>query len=301
MGARADYALAWFNLGVLYDRMGPGHVLASQGALARAFALDSSLRERKRQLTIDARVYRSGLDLSKPLPPRWSFAGVQRLTPAASAGLLAVLIVAVGLARGAAQGGSREIATSWLEPVSARFQRLPGIGRVRSPAWAVGATVIVFLLPQFRNAVGRVTEMVTFGLGVLLIAACVVGARVVMASRAGVVATHQSWGPGILFGIGTGAAGMPWAPLPAVEVAEDNRRVHRAAPAMLAVLGLVLFLEAVIFHLPLTRSLAVAVLIMAASVLVPVHPMDGKVLAKEGALLGAGIVGASALLILGIV
>ena len=73
VGARPDYALGWFNLGVVHSRMGPARVLESQGALARAFELDPALRDRRRTLTIDARTYRTGLDLSKPLPPRWSF------------------------------------------------------------------------------------------------------------------------------------------------------------------------------------------------------------------------------------
>jgi len=35
IGANPDYALGWFNLGVLQSRMGPSRLLASQGALAR--------------------------------------------------------------------------------------------------------------------------------------------------------------------------------------------------------------------------------------------------------------------------
>jgi len=88
--------------------------------------------------------------------------------------------------------------------------------------------------------------------------------------------------------------------LPAVEATGDDRRVHWAAPVLLAVLGLVPLVEASWSGVPLTRSLAVAALIMAASVLVPVSPMDGKALEKEGALLGVGIV-VAVLLVLGIV
>src|SRR5262249_4441767 len=37
VGADEGYALGWFNLGVVLAGMGPAHLLASQGALARAF------------------------------------------------------------------------------------------------------------------------------------------------------------------------------------------------------------------------------------------------------------------------
>ncbi|HXZ72610.1 MAG TPA: hypothetical protein VEH31_17310, partial [Streptosporangiaceae bacterium] len=69
VGARPDYALGWFNLGVLYAQMGSAHLLASQGAFGQALTLNAALRQRDRRLTIDANVYRTGLDLSKPLPP----------------------------------------------------------------------------------------------------------------------------------------------------------------------------------------------------------------------------------------
>ena len=38
-GASPDYALGWFNLGVLESRLGPSHLLASQGAFAAAYSL----------------------------------------------------------------------------------------------------------------------------------------------------------------------------------------------------------------------------------------------------------------------
>jgi tetratricopeptide (TPR) repeat protein len=72
VGASPDYALGWFNLGDVESQLGPAHLLASQGAFARAYSLDPALQERQHEMTIDASVYRTALDLSKPLPPRWS-------------------------------------------------------------------------------------------------------------------------------------------------------------------------------------------------------------------------------------
>jgi hypothetical protein len=40
---------------------------------------------------------------------------------------------------------------------------------------------------------------------------------------------------------------------------------------------------------------------MAASVLVPIAPLDGKEIGKGGALVGAGVVGAGVLVVLGLV
>ena len=83
-GASPAYALGWFNLGVLESGLGPSHLLASQGAFAAAYSLDPALKDRRAEMTIDARVYRTALDLSKPLPPRRSISQLQ--TTSASRG-----------------------------------------------------------------------------------------------------------------------------------------------------------------------------------------------------------------------
>jgi cellulose synthase operon protein C len=120
IGASPGYALGWFNLGVLEGRRGPLHLLASQGAFAKAFALDATLKDRRHDLTIDASVYRTALDLSKPLPPQWSLAETQKAVPVAAVGLLAVLLLAVGLARASSPGGT-DLTTQWLEPLGERL------------------------------------------------------------------------------------------------------------------------------------------------------------------------------------
>jgi Zn-dependent protease len=53
-------------------------------------------------------------------------------------------------------------------------------------------------------------------------------------------------------------------------------------------------------HTPLLQSLAVAALIMAASALLPIGPLDGAHVGKKGVLASAGIVGAALLVGLGI-
>ena len=284
VGARPDYALGGFNLGVVYSGMGPARVLASQGSLARAFELDPALRDRRRVLRIDAQVYRTGLDLSKPLPPGWSFAQLQQRALVPSAGLLAVLVLGLGLARVAGSGTRIEFAQGWLESAAQRLERLPLVNRLRNPWWALAVTVLVFSLPVLLHARGRVVDTGASAMGV----------------RTGLTIRNESWGPGVAFGIAT-AVVAPWAPLPVARTTDDAPRVHAAAPVTLALMGVVLFVQSAAFQVPLTRSLAQAALIMVASTLVPVGPLDGAKLGKTGLLAGAGVVGAAVLVGLGVV
>jgi tetratricopeptide (TPR) repeat protein len=99
LGAHEDYAIGWFNLGVVLERMGPSHVLSSQGALARAARIDTTFRGREHRLVLDDLPYFTGLDLSKPLPPDWRFAQVQRRAPVAVVGLVVILLVGLRLTR----------------------------------------------------------------------------------------------------------------------------------------------------------------------------------------------------------
>jgi hypothetical protein len=78
-------------------------------------------------------------------------------------------------------------------------------------------------------------------------------------------------------------------------------RVPAAAPVALALMSVVLFVGSAALQVPLTRSRAQAALIMVASTLVPVGPLDGAKLGKTGFPAGAGVVGAAVLAGLGIV
>ena len=299
IGADPTYALGWFNLGVLEGRLGPLHLPASQGAFAKAFALDPTLKDRRHDLTIDASVYRTALDLSKPLPPHWSLADTQKALPVATAGLLAALLLAVGLARSSSPGGT-DLAKQWLEPLGARLDGIRGLTRLRHPLWAVVATVVTFLLAYLRHA-GSPTEIAAYALGVLVLTGTAMYARVAIAVRANVATTQTSWWPGMAFGLGTGAIGLPWAPLPVVKTSTESTRVHLAAPLTLAALSGVLFVESAWLGVPLTQSLAVVALVMAGSTLLPIKPLDGANVGKAGIAAAAGVVGGAVLIALGII
>jgi tetratricopeptide (TPR) repeat protein len=247
VGASPDYALGWFNLGVLESKLGPSHLLASQGAFAVAYSLDPALKDRRHDMTIDAKVYRTALDLSKPLPPRWSFSQLPRPTPAAAAVLLAIVVLGLGLAKASWRGGST-IAEQWLDPMSERLQSVPLLQRLSHPAWALAATIATFLLAYLRRAADP-TEIVAYTSGVLILAAAAITARAALARSRGIEITQSSWPPALLLGLVTGAIGLPWAPLPVVQTdGKDNPRLHLAAPLTLAALSLMLFVEPAWLH-----------------------------------------------------
>jgi Tfp pilus assembly protein PilF len=300
VGANPSYALGWFNLGILESKLGPAHLTASQGALAKAYRLDPSLKDRRHQLTIDASVYRTALDLSKPLPPSWSFAQLQRPAPAAAAGLLTIVVLGFGLAKASGRGGAAA-AERWLDPISERLDSVPILARFRHPAFAVTATVIAFLPGHLRHA-ADFSESVLYLAGVLVLAGAGMGARAMLARLRGAELHQVSWMPGIAFGLVTGALGLPWAPLPVIRKDDDNDpKLHLAAPLTLSILSLALFLESAWLHTPITQSCAVAALIMAASTLLPVGPLDGAQVGKAGVMTGAGVVGGALLVGLGLI
>ena len=300
VGASPGYALGWFNLGVVESKLGPSRLLAAQGAFAVAYSLEPALQDRRHEMTIDASVYRTALDLSKPLPPRWSISQLQQPVPAAAAGLLALVMLGLGLARATGHGGS-VLAAQWLDPLSDRLQSAPLLRRLHHPGWSLAATAASFLLAHLRRAAG-LAEIVAYIAGVVVLALLAVGARVLLARRRHIAITHESWPPALAFGLITGAVGLPWAPLPVVRAdGKDSARLHLAAPITLAALSALLFVESVWLHTPLTESWAVAALIMSASTLLPVGPLDGAQLGKAGVLAAAGVVGGALLVGLGLI
>jgi tetratricopeptide (TPR) repeat protein len=301
VGANPSYALGWFNLGVVESWMGPSHVLGSQGALARSFELNPALVNRDRELTVDATTYHTGLDLSKPLPPDWSFAQLQRAAPTVSAGLLAVVLLALGLARSIGRSAGVDLAERWLTPATELMARLPVLGRLRAPAWALGVTVLVLSFSAIRHPGLGAQTIAAGAVGVTILVVAAMRARVVMALQAQSTATQESWGPGLVFALATAAVGAAWAPLPVVHHASPKpRRVHAAAPVTLAVLAAVLFVESAWLEVPVTHSWAVAALIMAASTLLPIDPLDGANFGKGGVVACLGVIAGAVLVALGL-
>ena len=138
-----------------------------------AYSLDPALQDRKHQMTIDASVYRTALDLSKPLPPRWSISPLQQPVPARAAALLALVILGLGLGRATGHGGSA-LAAQWLDPLSDRLKSAPLLRRLHHPGWSLAATAASFLFAYLRRG-GSLTEIVAYTAGVVVIAHLAVG------------------------------------------------------------------------------------------------------------------------------
>jgi tetratricopeptide (TPR) repeat protein len=296
--ARPEYALGWFNLGIVEGRRGPLHVLPSQGALGRAITLDEGFADQPHHTVLDTALYRTGLDVSKPIPAGWTFAGSQRTAPVVTLGLFAAVLAGIGLIslRDPAPGS----ATEWLETLGSRLGRLR-VGRaLRRPWWAVAATVAAFLLAFWRDALWPWTGVLYVACLLALMAAAMV-ARWLVARRRVTAVVHGTWSPGVLVGLVSGAFGAPIAPLPVVRAPVRDARVALAAPLTLAVLSLALLLEAALVHTPLTTTLCIAAFIMAGSVLLPVKPLDGSRAGAAGVAGAAGLLGAVLLLGLGLV
>lgn len=299
VGARPDYATGWFNLGVVESRRGPLHLVQAQGALARAFALNQTLRDHTRTLVLDEQVYRTGLDVSKPLPPGWSFQRVSRREPVAALGLLAAfgLVVASSSAAGSQTGQLKQ----WIEASAATLARPRLLGRRRHVAWAASATVLTFAVATAWSGSAGATALVAYLLGVSVLTGVVLLARRVVGQHLGVRLVQRTWPPSLLLGLATGGLGLPWAPLPYVRAPARAGRVYLAAPVSLAILTVLLLLEGAVWSTPLTQSLAVSAATMTASLLLPLGPLDGSAIARRGQLLvGLGAAASLLLLVLGL-
>ena len=99
VGADPRYALGWFNLGVALGHLGPLHYPASQGSLGRAGQLDPRLQHHPPVPVFDDVPYVNEPRPVEALPAHWTFADTQRQAPIAAAGLAAILLLGLGLAR----------------------------------------------------------------------------------------------------------------------------------------------------------------------------------------------------------
>ena len=302
VGVRAEYALAWFNLGVALERMGLRHALASEGAFGRAFREDPELRGSERTFVADDATYFTTLDLSKPLPAKWQFAATQERTPVAVAGLALALLFGLQFGRTALPPGIGGDAKRWLELGLDALKRLPSAFTSTAAGIAVAATVAVFLLPVLRSGDASLTSALLLGLGLLLLVVVVVRSRILVARRAGVILRQRGWPPGIAVGLGAAAAGLGWAPLPVVETDRPAPLVHWVGPISTGIAALVLLSLGVGLEAPTTKALGTAALVMTASLLTPIEPLDGGFVAKGPAGLAAGLalLGAAVFLLLGL-
>jgi hypothetical protein len=344
VGANPRYALGWFNLGVALSHLGPLHYPASQGSLGRAGQLDARFQHHPPAPVFDDVPYVTNLDLSKPLPAHWTFADDQRRAPIAAAGLAAILLLGLGLARALLPATVPGGAERWLAVLDTSMARLASVRWIRNPLLALAATVAVFIWPLHAQGTGGWVPVAAFVAGLLVLAAVAFEIRVLAARKGGLRARQETWLPGVVLGVVAAAGGLGWAPLPVARAAgedgestqaedhgsvgdeargqpaehEDNGdgpeleraesisravvNLHWAAPAILGALALIQLLLAAWLNVPITRALGAAALVMAASLLTPVKPLDGGTIAAtpSGALTIVALAGTAVLVLLGV-
>ncbi|HET9736964.1 MAG TPA: hypothetical protein VFP78_02500 [Solirubrobacteraceae bacterium] len=303
VGARDDYATGWFNLGVAEEDRSLPNPAAAEGAFGKAFALDERLRDRPRDPIADDAVYITQLDLSKPLPAEWSFNRTQERAPLVAGGFAVVFLLGLRLARGlAAQGAAANPAARMLDPARRWLDRLPGSLRFAPAAVAVAATIAIFVWPLVRAGGASLASVLLLAAGVGLLIAVAMRARQLVARGAGVELEQRTWGPAVAFGAVTAAVGVPWAPVPVARTRRPAPAVHWIGPILLAGAALVLLVLAAWLQVPVTRTLGAAALVMAASMLVPIEPLDGAAVANgTGTAVTLALVGTGVLMLVGLV
>ncbi len=319
VGAREDYALGWFNLGVALEERGLWHAIGAQGALGRAIRADGALRDREHELVADDEVYVTDLDLSKPLPPEWSFSETQDRAPVAAAGFALALLLGLRLTRSLSGRSASGVGERLFAVLRTWIERVPPRVRYPRATLAVAATVAVFVWPLVRAGTAGLGGVILLGLGCLVLIAAVTRARTLAARRAGVALEQRTWTPGVAFGLVAGALGAPWAPLPvartdaekdaspapeagAAPTPPPSASVHLVGPVLAGTLALALLILGIWLEVPVTRSLGAAALVMAASMLTPIEPLDGAAVARTPVAATASFVfvGAVALMAIGL-
>ena len=284
VGVRSDYALGWFNLGIAQARRGLRHALSSQGAFGRAFRADAGLADRRRELIADDAVFFTNLDLSKPLPPRWSYARAQEGAPVAAAGF--ALIVLLGLRLGRRLLATRfggDLAGRLIEPLTELARRYPRVPIYTPWLVAVAATIATFAVGLLKPGAGGTIDAVVLVVGVLALIVLVLRGRSLGARNAGVKVGRRGWTPGIALAAAATAFGTAWAPLPVAEPERPAAAVHLIGPVLTGLAALGLLILGAWLAIPGTLALAAAALVITASLLTPAKPLDGGFVATGNA------------------
>jgi hypothetical protein len=299
VGANPQYALGWFNLGVQLSRMGPAHLLEAQGALARAAQLDKGFRDLDRQLTFDTDPYFSGLDVSRPLPPVWHFAAFSSRAPIGIAAVALLLVLlrllwSVGLDQAVGKINERLLGWTSDRPWLARVNR-PAV-----PLVAVLVTGALALYPMLTSSTWDITEVALLMLGVLIMVGIYVRSRLALAAPGEV--RHFTWLPAVGLGAVLAVSGLGFAPVPPAQVSGTRRALRWIGPVALGLTCAGLLLIGWWTRVPATRALGSAALVMVASVLLPVKPLDGAYLTHKlvNAIVAFSVLAASILLLLGV-
>jgi cellulose synthase operon protein C len=289
--ANPDYALAWHNLGVVQSQTwSPLDYLRGQRSLGQARRLDRDLREAGLSLQPDLEIYESGLDVSAPLPPDWSYG--ESATERGHG--LAWTLVLLLLLRVAWSLGLDRLSGHLVAVSGANQHRSPWWSRARPAAWALALSLAILVWAGVREL------RWSFGMGVgLAVVIAVVAVPLALRRAAGRgLDAHQAWPPGMAVGGVLSLFGLMFVPYPALrDESVTSARVRWVGPIALTVVGVLFVALSLVTAVPLSGLVAATSIAVLGSMLTPIPPFDGAELRGRvlNACVSAGLAGATVL------
>ena len=278
--AEPNYPLGWHNLGVIEqgDRSFAGY-LRSQGALGRAALLDPALRGADATLQPDRVIYDTGVDVSRPIPPDWTYAGTA--SPPRThwtITVIALLLVRVGYALFANLAGDRLSQ----QILTAQPGVRPAWWRRSLPAGLAGGLAALILIGRGPWLAPNMTNLVLAVTMVALVATPV-------AVRWWSTRSAEQYSTPLVMAAGVvgAAVGLAFAPFPSIRGPRLQPIAYWIVPLVLGAIGIVSAVSVLTTGVPLARLSALGCLTLLSSIFVAVPPMDGAQI--KGRLVNIGI------------
>jgi len=280
ISAEPNYALGWHNLGVIQqgDPSLSGY-LRSQGALGRAALLDRALRGADATLRADRVIYDTGVDVSQPIPPEWTYAATA--SPPRTHWTITVIVlmlVRAGYALVANLAGDRLSQ----QILAAQPGVRPAWWRRSLPAGLAAGLAALILIGRGPWLTPNVTNLV---LAVTMVALVVAPLTV----RSWSTRSAEQYSTPLVMAAGVAGAtvGLAFAPFPSIRGSRLQPIAYWIVPLFLAVIGIVSAVSVLTTGVPLARLSALGSLTLLSSIFVAVPPMDGAQI--KGRLVNIGI------------
>lgn len=266
------YALAWHNLGVVQSQTwSPLDFLRGQRSLAKAHRLDGDLRGAGLTLLADETVYESGVDVSAPLPPDWTYGASARDRGDGFVWTLVLLL----LLRVAWALGLDRVSELVLRLAETHQDKVSWWRGPWTASWALAVSLAIVLWTGVAR-MGWSSGLLVSTAAVAAVVALPLTVRAAHSPGAGLRA-HYTWPPGVAAGATLSVVGLTFVPYPALRERPDGDSVRArwVGPLALAASCLVFVLLSLVTAVPLAGLLAATSLAVLASMLTPVPPFDG--------------------------